>query len=80
MLRESTQVGKQLIDHLIQQFENRDARIVYWQCYSFMEVLYVIPEILILGCGKRMGRVSNELRDYLRSNGIKLEAIDTVIT
>jgi NADH dehydrogenase [ubiquinone] 1 alpha subcomplex assembly factor 3 len=39
-----------------------------------------MPEILILGCGKRMGRVSKELRDYLRSNGIKLEAIDTVTT
>jgi len=43
-------------------------------------VLAGMPEILILGCGKRMGRVSQEVRDYLRSNGIKLEAIDTVST
>lgn len=38
-----------------------------------------LAEILVLGCGKRMGRVSKELRNFLRSNGIKLEAIDTVL-
>ncbi|KAG0580021.1 hypothetical protein KC19_4G142200 [Ceratodon purpureus] len=44
---------------------------------AIFELLRPAPEILVLGCGKRMGRVSKELRDYLRSNGIKLEAIDT---
>ena len=40
--------------------------------------MYCVPEILVLGCGKRIGRVSKELRDFLHSNGIKIEAIDTV--
>lgn len=44
---------------------------------AIFELLRPAPEILILGCGKRMGHVSQELRDYLRSNGIKLEAVDT---
>lgn len=44
---------------------------------ALFELLRPAPEILILGCGKRMGRVSQEVRDYLRSNGIKLEAIGT---
>jgi len=43
-------------------------------------VLAAMSEILILGCGKRMGSVSQEVRYYLRSNGIKLEAIDMVST
>jgi hypothetical protein len=38
----------------------------------------ILPEILVLGCGRRIQRVSKELRDFLRSNGIKLEAIDSV--
>jgi NADH dehydrogenase [ubiquinone] 1 alpha subcomplex assembly factor 3 len=38
---------------------------------------YILPEILVLGCGRRIQRVSKELRDFLRSNGIKLEAIDS---
>lgn len=44
---------------------------------AIFELLRPAPEILILGCGRRMGRVSKELRDYLRKNGIKLEAVDT---
>jgi len=39
----------------------------------------ILPEILVLGCGRRIQRVSKELRDFLRSNGIKLEAIDSVL-
>jgi hypothetical protein len=39
----------------------------------------ILPEILVLGCGRRIQRVSKEVRDFLRSNGIKLEAIDSVL-
>lgn len=51
-----------------------DTIIIFYSYY----LLYCVPEILVLGCGKRMGRVSKELRDFLHSNGIKIEAIDTV--
>jgi len=44
---------------------------------AIFKLLRPAPEILVLGCGKRIGRVSKELRDFLHSNGIKIEAIDT---
>ncbi|CAK9207907.1 unnamed protein product [Sphagnum troendelagicum] len=44
---------------------------------SIFQLLRPAPEILVLGCGRRIQRVSKELRDFLRSNGIKLEAIDS---
>ena len=52
--------------------------IRYSYCFDSYYLLYCVPEILVLGCGKRIGRVSKELRDFLHSNGIKIEAIDTV--
>ena len=36
------------------------------------------PEILILGCGKYVQPVSPEPRKFIRSTGMKLEAIDSV--
>lgn len=36
------------------------------------------PEILILGCGRHIEPVSLELRRFIRSTGMKLEAIDSV--
>eukprot|EP00250_Pteridium_aquilinum_P034251 c7300_g1_i1 orf=60-536(+) len=44
---------------------------------SLFELLRPAPDILLLGCGRRMQLVSKEVRDFLRSNGIKLEAIDS---
>ncbi|KAM0854336.1 hypothetical protein ACQ4PT_050491 [Festuca glaucescens] len=44
---------------------------------SIFKVVHPIPEILILGCGKYVQPVSPELRKFIRSTGMKLEAIDS---
>lgn len=44
---------------------------------SLFQLLRPAPDILLLGCGKNIERVGNDVRDFLRSNGIKLEAIDS---
>ncbi|GAB4850755.1 hypothetical protein Ancab_030055 [Ancistrocladus abbreviatus] len=44
---------------------------------SVFRILRPIPEILILGCGKYIEPVSPELRSFIRSTGMKLEAVDS---
>ncbi|KAG6547523.1 hypothetical protein Mapa_010971 [Marchantia paleacea] len=44
---------------------------------SLFELLRPPPELLILGNGKRITPARPEVRAYLKTNGIKLEAIDT---
>ncbi|KAG0498823.1 hypothetical protein HPP92_003514 [Vanilla planifolia] len=44
---------------------------------SIFKVLRPVPEILVLGCGRHIDFVNEELRQFLRSIGIKLEAIDS---
>ncbi|CAL4940731.1 unnamed protein product [Urochloa decumbens] len=45
---------------------------------SIFKVVHPIPEILILGCGRNIQLVSPELRKFIRSTGMKLEAVDSV--
>ncbi|CAL4915682.1 unnamed protein product [Urochloa decumbens] len=44
---------------------------------SIFKVVHPIPEILILGCGRNIQLVSPELRKFIRSTGMKLEAVDS---
>ncbi|XP_028754745.1 NADH dehydrogenase [ubiquinone] 1 alpha subcomplex assembly factor 3 isoform X1 [Neltuma alba] len=44
---------------------------------SIFQILRPIPEILIIGCGRHMQQVDPELRRFIRSTGMKLEAIDS---
>lgn len=37
-----------------------------------------LPEILIVGCGRNIHPVDPELRRFVRSTGMKLEAVDSV--
>jgi len=37
-----------------------------------------LAEILILGCGRNIQHVDPELRRFIRSTGMKLEAVDSV--
>lgn len=39
---------------------------------------YFISEILILGCGRQIQQIDPELGRFIRSTGMKLEAIDSV--
>ncbi|KAL9429830.1 hypothetical protein AB3S75_025259 [Citrus x aurantiifolia] len=44
---------------------------------SIFQLVRPIPEILILGCGRYIEPVDPELRQFIRSTGMKLEAIDS---
>ncbi|KAK4847562.1 hypothetical protein QYF36_003354 [Acer negundo] len=44
---------------------------------SIFQLVRPIPEILILGCGRCIVPVDPEVRRFIRSIGIKLEAVDS---
>ncbi|XP_061338870.1 uncharacterized protein LOC133285635 [Gastrolobium bilobum] len=44
---------------------------------SFFQIVRPIPEILILGCGRNIQPVDPEIRRFIRSAGMKLEAVDS---
>ena len=46
---------------------------VTWVCVNVCS-----SDILLIGCGRRMQRVGDEVRGFLRSSGIKLETVDSV--
>ncbi|MCO5613149.1 hypothetical protein L7F22_067425 [Adiantum nelumboides] len=44
---------------------------------SIFELLRPAPDLLLIGCGRSVQFVDKELKDFLKSNGIKVEAIDS---
>ncbi|XP_047334895.1 NADH dehydrogenase [ubiquinone] 1 alpha subcomplex assembly factor 3-like [Impatiens glandulifera] len=44
---------------------------------SIFQIMRPIPEILILGCGRYTQPIHPELRRFIRSTGMKLEAVDS---
>ncbi|KAJ4825849.1 hypothetical protein Tsubulata_023363 [Turnera subulata] len=44
---------------------------------SIFQVVRPVPEILIVGCGRNVQHIDPELRCFIRSTGMKLEAIDS---
>lgn len=44
---------------------------------SIFQIMRPIPEILVLGCGRYIEQVDPELRRFIRSTGMKLEALDS---
>uniref|UniRef100_A0A165A3Y6 NADH dehydrogenase [ubiquinone] 1 alpha subcomplex assembly factor 3 n=1 Tax=Daucus carota subsp. sativus TaxID=79200 RepID=A0A165A3Y6_DAUCS len=60
------------------------ARMSWEETYMFLscslsifQTVRPIPEILIIGCGRYIQPVNPELRQFIRSTGMKLEAIDS---
>ncbi|XP_012083776.1 NADH dehydrogenase [ubiquinone] 1 alpha subcomplex assembly factor 3 isoform X2 [Jatropha curcas] len=47
------------------------------QSLSIFQIVRPIPEILILGCGRQIQQINPEVRHFIRSTGMKLEAIDS---
>jgi len=45
---------------------------------AILDLLRPTPEIFILGCGARIERPPEKLRNYMRSRNILLETVDTV--
>ncbi|KAL5230659.1 hypothetical protein ABZP36_029435 [Zizania latifolia] len=62
-------------------------KIMTWTPKTFVEItaeslsifkaVHPIPDILILGCGKYIQPISPELRKFILSTGMKLEAVDS---
>lgn len=44
---------------------------------SIFQTVRPIPEVLIIGCGRHIQQVDPELRRFIRSTGMKLEAVDS---
>lgn len=44
---------------------------------SIFKVVRPIPEILVLGCGRNIEPIDPEIRRFIRSTGMKLEALDS---
>ncbi|XP_058745274.1 uncharacterized protein LOC131618022 [Vicia villosa] len=44
---------------------------------SLFQIVRPIPEILIVGCGRNIQHVDPEIRRFIRSTGMKLEAVDS---
>lgn len=53
--------------------------LLNWFWFIFIDSLKKnMSEILILGCGRDIQPVNPELRRFIRSTGMKLEAVDSV--
>ncbi|KAL6289670.1 hypothetical protein ACE6H2_007180 [Prunus campanulata] len=50
---------------------------ITYDSLSIFQTVRPVPEILILGCGRYIEPVSPELQRFIRSTGMKLEAIDS---
>ncbi|CAN4126035.1 unnamed protein product [Withania somnifera] len=48
-----------------------------FQHLSIFQTVRPVPEILLLGCGRQIQPVNPELRAFIRSTGMKLEAVDS---
>lgn len=44
---------------------------------SIFQTVSPVPEILIIGCGRHIQQVNPEVRQFIRSTGMKLEAVDS---
>ncbi|KAJ7961830.1 NADH dehydrogenase [ubiquinone] 1 alpha subcomplex assembly factor 3 [Quillaja saponaria] len=44
---------------------------------SLFQMLRPMPEILIIGCGRQVEPIDPELRRFVRSTGMKIEAVDS---
>ncbi|CAM6090432.1 unnamed protein product [Calypogeia fissa] len=65
------------LNKLILSWTPRSFAEITPESLSIFQLLRPAPEILVVGCGKRIERVSPEVRIFLKSNGIKVEAVDT---
>ncbi|MED6204399.1 hypothetical protein PIB30_008843 [Stylosanthes scabra] len=65
-------VGNLLLSLKANKFSDINAKSL-----SLFQIIRPIPEILIVGCGRYIQPVHPELRQFVRSTGMKLEAVDS---
>ncbi|CAH9095646.1 unnamed protein product [Cuscuta europaea] len=44
---------------------------------AIFQTIHPVPEILIIGCGRHIQQVNPEVRKFIRSTGMKFEAVDS---
>ncbi|KAE8661666.1 NADH dehydrogenase 1 alpha subcomplex assembly factor 3-like isoform X3 [Hibiscus syriacus] len=65
------------VGNLVTSWGPRNFSEITPQSLSIFQIIRPIPEILILGCGRNIEPVDPELRRFIRSTGMKLEALDS---
>ncbi|KAJ0748659.1 putative NDUFAF3/Mth938 domain-containing protein [Helianthus annuus] len=66
-----------LLNHLNYPIPFNCMSVSIWCSLSIFQAVRPIPEILILGTGRYIQPVDPEIRKFIRSTGMKLEAIDS---
>ncbi|XP_039128131.1 LOW QUALITY PROTEIN: NADH dehydrogenase [ubiquinone] 1 alpha subcomplex assembly factor 3-like [Dioscorea cayenensis subsp. rotundata] len=66
-----------IIDNKLMSWSPKRFSEITAESLSIFQIVRPVPEILILGCGRHIEPVSLELRRFIRSTGMKLEAIDS---
>eukprot|EP00262_Sarcandra_glabra_P008002 TRINITY_DN21170_c0_g1_i1.p1 TRINITY_DN21170_c0_g1~~TRINITY_DN21170_c0_g1_i1.p1 ORF type:complete len:171 (-),score=26.65 TRINITY_DN21170_c0_g1_i1:180-692(-) len=65
------------VENLLLSWSPKRFSEVTVESLSIFRLLRPAPEILILGCGGQVEQVGSEIRHFIRSTGMKLEAIDS---
>ncbi|PSS10080.1 NADH dehydrogenase [ubiquinone] 1 alpha subcomplex assembly factor like [Actinidia chinensis var. chinensis] len=65
------------VGNLIMSWSPKNFSEITGDSLSMFQIMRPIPEILILGCGRYIQHVDPELRRFIRSTGMKLEALDS---
>eukprot|EP00850_Spirogloea_muscicola_P002571 SM000010S04209 [mRNA] locus=s10:217165:218129:- [translate_table: standard] len=65
------------VGDLFLQWAPRTMADVTPESLQVFQLLRPLPELLLLGCGSRLHRAPGDVRKYLQSLGIKLEAVAT---
>ncbi|XP_073101736.1 uncharacterized protein [Elaeis guineensis] len=66
-----------IVENKVMSWAPKNFSEITAESLSIFQILRPVPEILILGCGRHIEPVSSELRRFIRSTGMKLEAIDS---
>ncbi|KAJ0989970.1 hypothetical protein J5N97_008326 [Dioscorea zingiberensis] len=66
-----------VIDNKLMSWSPKRLSEITAESLSIFQIVRPIPEILILGCGRHIEPLSPELRSFIRSTGMKLEAVDS---
>ncbi|XP_074584634.1 uncharacterized protein LOC141840519 [Curcuma longa] len=66
-----------IVDNKVMTWTPKTFSDITPESLSVFKILRPVPEILILGCGRYIQPVSPQLRQFIRSTGMKLEAIDS---
>ncbi|XP_051132394.1 uncharacterized protein LOC127252316 [Andrographis paniculata] len=65
------------VGNLIMQWTPKKFSDITAESLSIFKTVRPVPEILIIGCGRYIQPVNPQLRNFIRSTGMKVEAVDS---